>query len=81
MREGTRNFIVGITSATALLGLSGLMMRFGELDAWLNPKYTVTLMSDEAAGLRPGGAIEFNGVPIGGLIVYGFSLILIIRFT
>lgn len=65
MREGVRNFMVGITSIGALIGLAALLMSFGELDPLLNPRYKITIKTDNAAGLRPGGAIEYNGVPVG----------------
>ncbi|MCI0629528.1 MAG: MlaD family protein [Phycisphaerales bacterium] len=65
MREGVRNFMVGITSIVALIALAALLMSFGELDPLLNPRYKLTLRTDNAAGLRPGGGVEFSGVPIG----------------
>ncbi len=65
MREGARNFIVGVTSAGALLGLAGLLMSFGELDRYTNPRYQITVLTNNAAGLRAGGGVEFNGVPVG----------------
>jgi phospholipid/cholesterol/gamma-HCH transport system substrate-binding protein len=65
MREGTRNFMVGLMSILALVGLAALLMSFGELDPLLNPRYMLTIRTTNAAGLRPGGNIEFNGVPIG----------------
>src|SRR5687767_4713457 len=65
MREGLRNFMVGITAIGALIGLAALLMSFGELDPLLNPRYKLTIETDNAAGLRPGGAVEFNGVPVG----------------
>ena len=65
MRESARNFMVGIASIGGLLGLSGLMMSFGEFDSWFNPRYSLTIQADNAAGLKPGGNVEFNGVPVG----------------
>jgi phospholipid/cholesterol/gamma-HCH transport system substrate-binding protein len=65
MNEGFRNFMIGITSIIALVGLAGLLMSFGELDPIFNPRYEVTIKTDNAGGLRPGGSIEHNGVPIG----------------
>jgi phospholipid/cholesterol/gamma-HCH transport system substrate-binding protein len=65
MREGLRNFMVGITAIGALIGLAALLMSFGELDPLLNPRYKLTIIADNAAGLRPGGAVEYNGVPVG----------------
>lgn len=65
MREGVRNFMVGLAAIIALVGLAFLLMSFGELDPLLHPRYKLTLKSDNAAGLRPGGTVEFNGVPVG----------------
>jgi len=57
--------MVGVASIGALLGLSGLMMSFGEFDSFFNPRYSLTIKTDNASGLRPGGNVEFNGVPVG----------------
>lgn len=57
--------MVGLVSIGALIGLAFLLMSFGELDPLFNPRYAVTIRTDHAAGLRSGGAIEFNGVPVG----------------
>lgn len=65
MREGLRNFMVGVASIGGLVALAGLLMSFGELDRYTNPRYAVTLITTNAAGLRTGGGVEFNGVPIG----------------
>jgi phospholipid/cholesterol/gamma-HCH transport system substrate-binding protein len=65
MRESTRNFLVGLASAIALLGLAALLMSFGELDRIFNPRYEVTVYTDHASGLRAGSTVEFRGVPIG----------------
>jgi phospholipid/cholesterol/gamma-HCH transport system substrate-binding protein len=65
MREGFRNFMVGVTSIGGLIALAGLLMSFGELDRFTNPRYRLTLATTNAAGLRVGGLVEFNGVPVG----------------
>ena len=65
MREGVRNFLVGITSIVALLGLAYLLFLFGELDAWVHPRYSILVDTDNASGLRPGSPVEYNGVPVG----------------
>jgi|RhiMethySRZTD1v2_1073278.scaffolds.fasta_scaffold39834_6 phospholipid/cholesterol/gamma-HCH transport system substrate-binding protein len=65
MREGVRNFMVGVTSIGGLGALAGLLMSFGELDRFTNPRYAVTVVTADAAGLRAGGGVEFNGVPVG----------------
>lgn len=65
MRETVRNFLVGLTSIIALLGLVALLLLFGELDRFVHPRYLLTINTDHAAGLRPGSSVELNGVPIG----------------
>ncbi len=65
MKEGARNFMVGVTSIGGLLALAAMLMSFGELDRFTNPRYKVTLVTADAAGLRAGGGVEFNGVPAG----------------
>jgi ABC-type transporter Mla subunit MlaD len=65
MRESTQNFLVGLTSIVAVVGICYLLMQFGELDHWIHKRYRLTIRTDHAAGLRPGSVVEYNGVPIG----------------
>lgn len=65
MRETTQNFLVGLTSIVAIIGFAYVLMRFGELDRYIHPRYSLVIHTDHAAGLRPGSLTEFNGVPIG----------------
>ncbi|MHC4415306.1 MAG: MlaD family protein [Planctomycetota bacterium] len=65
MREPARDFLLGLTTLAAAIGLSTLLMLFGELDRLIKPRYALTINTDNAAGLRAGSAIELNGVPIG----------------
>lgn len=65
MNEGMRNFIVGVTSIIALIGLAVLLFNFGELDQYFHPRYRITLYTDNASGLRPGSGVDYNGVPVG----------------
>ncbi|MHC5003841.1 MAG: MlaD family protein [Planctomycetota bacterium] len=58
-------FLVGLTSILALLILAGLLMVFGEFDRLLMPSYRLQVMTDNAAGLRPGSSVAMNGVRIG----------------
>ena len=67
MNERSHNFLIGITSIIALLGIVVLLMLFGELDRLFNPRYQVTINTYHASGLREGSAIELNGVPIGNI--------------
>jgi ribosome-associated translation inhibitor RaiA len=61
----TRNFLLGIASLIGLVGLLVLLLLFGELDAFIKPRYGLTIDTTNAVGLRAGSRIELNGVPIG----------------
>jgi phospholipid/cholesterol/gamma-HCH transport system substrate-binding protein len=65
MTEMRRNFLIGLTGVVALLSLIALLMLFGELDRFTEPRYVLTINTDHAAGLREGSPVELNGVPIG----------------
>ncbi|MCH8164196.1 MAG: MCE family protein [Planctomycetes bacterium] len=65
MTETARNFLIGLTTLAALVGLAYLLYLFGELEAWVNPRYDITINATHAAGLRQGSTIELNGVPVG----------------
>ena len=65
MHERTRDFIVGLTTLLAVIIFGFLLLMFGELDEWVEPRYRVTFITDQAAGLRPGSPVQLNGVPIG----------------
>ena len=65
MKESVRNFLVGLTSIVALLSLVVLLLLFGELERFLQPRYELIFHIDHAAGLRPGSTVELSGVPIG----------------
>ena len=64
MSDVVRNFLVGVTSIVALVGLAALLFLFGEID-WLKPRYAVTINAPHATNLRTGSAVNLNGVPIG----------------
>jgi phospholipid/cholesterol/gamma-HCH transport system substrate-binding protein len=65
MKQITRDFLIGLTSLVALAGLIVLLFWFGELDTFVRPRYLLTIHTENAMGLRPGSAVELNGVPIG----------------
>ena len=65
MKQITRDFLIGLTSLIALAGLVLLLFWFGELDAFVRPRYLLTIHTENAMGLRPGSVVELNGVPIG----------------
>ncbi|MCE9618911.1 MAG: MlaD family protein [Planctomycetes bacterium] len=60
-----RDFVVGVCSIIALLGLATLLLLFGEL-TWLFQKtYPVQLQANSAAGLREGSQVMLEGVVVG----------------
>lgn len=65
MRSSTRHFLTGLTSLIALTGFVYLLFRFGELESVIRPQYRITVLTNRAAGLRPGSNVELNGVHIG----------------
>ncbi len=65
MPHATKNFLLGIMTLTGALGFVGLLFSFGELDHLIRQRYTLTINTSHAAGLREGSTIELNGVPIG----------------
>ncbi len=65
MKEGVRNFVVGLTTIGSLVGLAVLLLLFGELDSLIRPRYALTINTNHAVGLRPGSSVELNGVPVG----------------
>ncbi len=65
MRDSVRNFLVGVFSIGALVGVSALLMMFGELDRVFKQRYTVTIDLNNGGGIRAGSLVTYNGVPIG----------------
>lgn len=65
MKERGRNFAIGLTSIVGIVGFAALLLFFGELDRLFTHRYEVLLVTDTAAGLRPGSHVELNGVPVG----------------
>ena len=65
MIHPAKNFLLGIMTITGALGFVGLLFSFGELDPLIRQRYTLTINTNHAAGLRAGSTIELNGVPIG----------------
>jgi ABC-type transporter Mla subunit MlaD len=65
MKPGTRNFFVGLVAILALVGLALLLILFGEVDRFVQPRYEVTIIINDAGGLGNGSAVTLNGVPVG----------------
>ena len=65
MNDHGRNFVIGLVTIIALIGMSTLLLQFGELDRLLNPSYTMTIELNAAGTTRAGSAISLNGVRIG----------------
>ena len=65
MNASGKNFILGLTTLIALVGIVVLLMLFGEMESFVRSRYSVTIECPNAAGLRPGSTVELNGVPVG----------------
>ena len=65
VNERRRNFIVGITTLAAVLGLVFLLLVFGYVPRLLQSGYAVTLELPQAASLNPGSRVELVGIDIG----------------
>lgn len=65
MRETPRNLITGLTGIVALLGFSGLLMVFGELDLLQRGRWMINIDLNDTGGLREGSTVTLNGVPVG----------------
>jgi phospholipid/cholesterol/gamma-HCH transport system substrate-binding protein len=67
MREVTRNFAVGLVSIIGLLGLAAMLMLFGELDLFAEPRYPLIVRFNNAAGLVAGSNVQLDGVRVGAV--------------
>ena len=65
MNDRGRNFVIGLVTIIALVGLSILLLQFGELDRFLNPSYQIQIKLNAAGMTRTGSAINLNGVRVG----------------
>ena len=65
MTDQGRNFMIGLVTIVALVGLSTLLLQFGELDRLLNPTYDIQIKLNSAGMTRSGSAINLNGVRVG----------------
>ncbi|MBM43788.1 MAG: hypothetical protein CMJ36_02090 [Phycisphaerae bacterium] len=63
MNQTARDFLIGLCSIVAFIGFGVLLMRFGEINT--TSRYQVTIPTVEAAGLRAGSMVTFNGVKVG----------------
>ena len=65
MKEQGKNFVIGIVTLVALVGVSTLLLQFGELDGFINPTYEVEIRLNEAGTTRAGSPVTLNGVRVG----------------
>jgi ABC-type transporter Mla subunit MlaD len=63
VNETMRDFVIGLCAIVAIIGLSVLLVRFGEIQT--TNKYTIEIPSMTASGLRTGSSVTLNGVKIG----------------
>ena len=61
MNQTARDFLIGLCSIVALVGLGVLLMRFGEINT--SSRYLVTIPTVEAA-VGVGSDIRWNGPPL-----------------
>jgi phospholipid/cholesterol/gamma-HCH transport system substrate-binding protein len=65
MREGVRNFSIGLVGLFGLLGLAALLLSFGEVSSTFERRYPVEVGLNATGGLRQGSLVTLYGVPIG----------------
>lgn len=67
MKEGTRNFLVGLFVIASLSALGILMVAFGEAPSWLGgDEWTLRITGvEQLRGVGAGSAVNMNGVEIG----------------
>ena len=63
MNETMRDFVIGLCAIVAFVGLSVLLVRFGEIRT--TDQYAIEIPSLTASGLRTGSSVTLNGVKIG----------------
>ena len=61
MSERTRDFMVGLVSIGGIVALSILLLLFGELESLINPRYRLTIVTDQSGGIRTGSNVLLNG--------------------
>lgn len=65
MNERTRNLIVGLTTALAVVGLCFLLLLFGYVPTLMQDGYFITIELDDASSLNQGSRVELSGIDIG----------------
>jgi len=65
MRPASRDFLIGLVTIAACLGLAVLLIRFGEMELFRTDRYRITIQTDRSGGLRPGSPVELHGIPVG----------------
>lgn len=65
MSPTVRDFIIGLCTIIALIGLSILLIRFGEIRT--TSQYEIQIPSLTANGLRAGSSVTLNGVKVGSI--------------
>jgi phospholipid/cholesterol/gamma-HCH transport system substrate-binding protein len=65
VNKAVAEFLVGLTVLLGLLGVSFLLMRFGEISGVARDAYPVYLEMPDASGLNRASRAMLNGVPIG----------------
>ncbi len=73
MNERSRNFIVGLTTLSGVLGLMALLLLFGYVPRFMQSGYFITVEYSDAAGLNPGSRVALSGIDIGSVESVSFK--------
>ena len=63
MNQTARDFLIGLCTIGACIGLAVLLIRFGEIRTV--DRYDLTIPTVQASGIRAGSSVTLNGVKIG----------------
>ena len=66
MNQTGRDFLIGLCTIVACLGLAVLLIRFGELHS--PDRYELTIPTVQASGIKDGSNVTLNGVKVGVVI-------------
>ena len=66
MNQTARDFLIGLCTIGACIGLAVLLIRFGELNS--PNRYELTIPTVQAAGIKHGSNVTLNGVKVGVVV-------------
>lgn len=65
MKPGVRDMAIGLTALGGVVGLTIILLMFGELARFTETYYSVDYRLNTAEGLVRGSKVKLNGVPVG----------------